>query len=149
MTLTQWFQRATVSGGLAAVSSAAAAAQCARAEGATGCAPLNAVTHCLWPDTAFSEQRLSLRYTGTGAAIHAGSGVFWGLLFEALCGNRPSVSQAAGAAAAPAAVAYVVDYHVVPERVTPGFEAHLPRRSFAWVYGALGLGLFGAACIRR
>ncbi|MCY0389476.1 hypothetical protein OVY01_20230 [Robbsia sp. Bb-Pol-6] len=149
MTLTRWFQRAAVSGGLAAVSSAATAAQCARVAGATGCAPLNAVTHCLWPDTAFAQFRPSLRYTATGAAIHAGSGVFWGLLFEALCGDAPSVSQAAGAAAATAAVAYVVDYHVVPERVTPGFEAHLPRRSFAWVYGALGLGLFGAACLRR
>ncbi|WP_236873617.1 hypothetical protein [Burkholderia sp. PAMC 26561] len=45
------------------------------------------------------------------------------------------------AAGITAATAYVVDYHVVPERVTPGFEAHVPPRSFVPIYAALGAGL--------
>ena len=38
-------------------------------------------------------------------------------------------------------VAYVVDYHVVPRRLTPGFELRVPRRALAAVYGALAVGL--------
>jgi hypothetical protein len=55
----------------------------------------------------------------------------------------------AGAAAATAATAYVVDYHVVPKRVTPGFEAHIDLRSFPKIYLALGAGFALAALIRR
>ncbi|MFP3644833.1 hypothetical protein [Paraburkholderia sp. SIMBA_054] len=46
----------------------------------------------------------------------------------------------ATAAAATAATAYVVDYHV-PERFEPGFDAHISRRSLTRVYVALAAGL--------
>jgi len=36
---------------------------------------------------------------------------------------------------------------VVPKRVTPGFEAHIPKRAFPVVYAALGLGLLFATVI--
>ena len=39
------------------------------------------------------------------------------------------------------AVAYATDYHVVPERLTPGFEKRLSNESLAIVYGVL------AACL--
>ena len=81
--------------------------------------------------------------------IHLGSGVFWGALFEALSGLRPNVSRILGAAAATTVTAYVADYHVVPKRVTPGFEAHLLERSFVYTYAALGAGLALGALVRR
>ena len=99
--LRDFLQRAGVSGGAAALASAAAAAQRAVTEGSSVWAPLNAVTHCLWPRTAFREKALSLRYTATGALIHAGSAVFWATLFESLAGPRPSFARASTAAAAP------------------------------------------------
>ncbi len=34
-----------------------------------------------------------------------------------------------------------MDYHVVPQRLTPGFELRLPRRRFAPIYAALAAGL--------
>ncbi|MBC8642254.1 CoA transferase [Caballeronia sp. EK] len=87
------------------------------------------------------EQRLSARLTGTGALIHWGASIFWGTLFETLLRKRRSPpARIIRIAAVTAATAYVVDYHVVPKRITPGFEAHMPRRSFLPVYLALGAG---------
>jgi hypothetical protein len=47
-------------------------------------------------------------------------------------------------AAAVSAVAYVTDYHLVPRRLTPGWEHRVSGKSLAAVYGVLALGL--AAC---
>jgi hypothetical protein len=37
--------------------------------------------------------------------------------------------------------AYVVDYHLVPKRLTPGFEERLSPGALALVYAALGVSL--------
>ncbi|WP_306303741.1 hypothetical protein [Paraburkholderia mimosarum] len=116
---------------------------------------MNAVTHCLWPRSAFRQERFSLRHTVTGFAIHEVSAIFWGMLFETLIDRMPDARQrqqpfaTATAAAATAATAYAVDYKVVPRRLTPGFEAHLSGKSLAAVYVALGAGLFAVAMLRR
>jgi hypothetical protein len=39
------------------------------------------------------------------------------------------------------ALAYLTDYHVVPKRLTPGFELRLPGGALAAAYAALALGL--------
>ncbi|HEY4352285.1 MAG TPA: hypothetical protein VGN31_13725 [Paraburkholderia sp.] len=81
-----------------------------------------------------------MRHTVTGFAIHEVSAIFWAMLFEALIDRMPALRQrqqpfsTAMAAAATAATAYVVDYQVVPRRLTPGFEAHLSGKSLAAVY---------------
>jgi hypothetical protein len=140
--------RATYSGSAAGLASAAAASTGAMKAGHGPFAALNAVSHCLWPDAIWQEQP-SVKYTGLGAAIHMGSAVFWGVLFEALCGPRSSASTIVTAAATTALVAYVIDYHAVPKRVTPGFETHLPKHSLAMTYVALGAGFTIAALIRQ
>jgi hypothetical protein len=140
--------RAICSGGMAGITSAVAAGAGASVSGRRPYAAINAVAHCLWPDTAQREEGLSTRYTATGAGIHLGSAVFWGVLFEALCGRRPRVDKVIAAAATTAAVAYVVDYHVVPQRLTPGFEAHLSKRSLAMTYLALAAGFAVAGLLR-
>ncbi|WP_084675797.1 hypothetical protein [Caballeronia insecticola] len=135
-------RRSLASGTTAAITSALVASREASHNGASSIAPLNAVAHCIWPVEAMKEQRLSARLTGTGAFIHWGASVFWGTLFETLLlRRRAPPSRIIRMAAVTAATAYVVDYHVVPKRITPGFEAHMPRRSFLPVYIALGAGL--------
>lgn len=148
MNLRETLRQAAFSGSAAAMTSAVVAARLAMASGSSPYASLNAVSHCLWRNRAFAQQRLSARYSGIGAAIHWGSGVFWGALFETLRGKSASPSRSIGAAAATSAAAYVIDYHIVPKRVTPGFEAHIPTRSFPLIYGALALGFFLATTIR-
>ncbi|MCC8395460.1 hypothetical protein LJ656_23005 [Paraburkholderia sp. MMS20-SJTR3] len=148
-------RRAVGSGLLAGCLSAASAAAAAADADGTPCAPINAVTHCLWPRRALRERGFSLRHTVTGFAIHQSAAIFWALLYEALvarlaggCAQRRPAA-AAGAAAATAATAYLIDYKVVPARLTPGFEAHLSRRALGTVYVALGCGLLAAALLRR
>ncbi|WMY12568.1 hypothetical protein [Paraburkholderia phenoliruptrix] len=147
--------RATISGTAAGSAAAAMAAARARADGSTPYAPLNAVTHCLWPRRAFSETGPSARFTLTGLAINQASAVFWGVLFEGLLDRwqcrvkrRAGVAEIVASAATTAAVAYTVDYHAVPSRLTPGFEAHLSKRSMFYVYSALAAG-FAAAALWR
>lgn len=143
--------RAGTSGSLAGLAAAAVAGESARALGSTRAAPMNAVTHCLWPRSAPRETRVSARHTLLGLAIHQGAAVFWALLFERIVPRAPRARPVAtvAAAAATAATAYVVDYHVVPKRLTPGFEAHLPPRALARVYMAIAAGLAVAALARR
>jgi len=147
-------RRAVRSGTLAGASAAAIAAWRAKQDGGEPLSPINAVTHCLWPRRALEATGFSARHTLLGLAIHQAAAVFWATGFEALLRRwtgdapraRPAVTGAT--AAATAVTAYVVDYHVVPKRLTPGFEAHLSRRSLAAVYVALGAALLAAALSR-
>jgi hypothetical protein len=148
-------RRALRSGLVSAAVAAAFAGWRASAEGGTAVAPLNAVSHCFWPRRALVKTRFSIRYTLTGAAIHTASAVFWATLFEVLCGrlrrDAPHADPVAvvTAAAATAATAYVVDYHVVPERLAPGFDTHMSRRSVAGVYIAPAAGFTVGALLGK
>jgi hypothetical protein len=144
-------RRAMLPGAVSAVSSAATAAWRARKEGASAWVPLNDVTHTIWPDEAQRASNLSVRHTLFGFAIHTAASIFWAAGYDVLRAprERPAPRRDAATAAAIAATAWCVDYHVVPKRLTPGFEAHLSKRSLAWVYGALALGLFAGACASR
>lgn len=145
------FRRALVSGGAAAVASATVAAQCARAEGTTAAAPMNAVTHSVWPREGARATRPSLRHTVTGFAIHTCASIFWATGFEALRARqaKPTLADDLATAALVSAAAWCVDYHVVPARLTPGFEEHLGDRSMLLVYGAIAAGFLAAARIQR
>jgi hypothetical protein len=87
-----------------------------------------------------------------GYAIHHAASIFWAILHEKL---RPRLSQTGSktAAIAPAivttAAAYVVDFYVIPKRLTPGFEHRLSKRSLFMVYGTFALGLATVALMDR
>ena len=135
------FGRALVSGTLAAAAVTLAASLAARRATGSSAAALNATSHFLWGDRAARRNAYSLKYTGVGFAANYGASVFWALLYEALGSSRRTRSRALRDAAATAAIAYVVDYHVVPKRLTPGFELRIPSKALAAVYAALALGL--------
>jgi hypothetical protein len=48
-----------------------------------------------------------------------------------------------------AAIANVVDFKLTPQRLTPGFEKHLSKRSLAIVYVSFAAGLAAAAYVRQ
>jgi hypothetical protein len=131
--------RVLVSGTLAGVAAAVAAAVAGRRQAGSYAAPLNATSHIVWGDRAARRDAVSAKYTGIGAALHYGAALFWAALYELLPGRAPV------RAAAVAASAYVVDYHVVPRRLTPGFEMRVSPAALAAVYGALALGLWASS----
>jgi hypothetical protein len=147
---TNWhrvLRRALVSGTAAALASGLASALLARRRTGHLASGPNATSHVLWGESAAGCHQADLRHTAVGGAIHYGSAVFWAAGFEWLLTRRRRPHPVA-AAAAVTAVAYVVDYHVVPKRLTPGFELHLSGRSMCGVYAALGAGLALTAMLR-
>lgn len=144
-------RRACASGTVAGLGAAGAAAYGARKEGGTACAPMNAVTHYIWPERAVRERGFSVRHTVLGLGIHQAAAIFWALLFERIVPRAPRAhpTRVIAAAAATAATAYCVDYHFVPKRLAPGFEAHLGPRSMAGVYVGIAVGLAAVALLRR
>jgi hypothetical protein len=71
--------------------------------------------------------------------------VFWALFYEALADRMAPLARGA----AVSALAYVVDYHVVPRRLTPGFEMRLGRPALAAIYAALAFGLSARDLLSR
>ena len=130
-------KRALASGSLAAAFVTVALAIAGRRHAGSAAAPLNATSHALWGEAAAREDAYSAKYTGTGFAANYGATVFWALLYESLPRGLPPLARGA----ATSAIAYVVDYHVVPRRLTPGFELRLPGAALAGIYAALALGL--------
>lgn len=104
---------------------------------------LNAVSKMVHGDHAPWRNEASWKYTGTGALLNTAAVFSWAAIYAVLRGPRTRTDyvRAVTAGAATSALAYVIDYHVVPERFTPGFEKRLPNRSLGLIYTALALGL--------
>ena len=56
-------------------------------------------------------------------------------------GGKGDVTATLLSGAAVSALAYLTDYHVVPSRLTPGFEKRLGGRSLLAIYAALAFSL--------
>lgn len=162
-------RQAAVSGTLGGLAAATAASLAGKCEDGSYAAPLNATSHILWGDEAASKDRASLKYTLTGFLLNHGSAIFWAWFYEKLFGARagaavsshvngrakgrangrrtkertarPSLAQPVLGAAAVAAAAYAIDYHLIPKRFTPGFEKRVSGKSLAAIFAALAIGL--------
>jgi hypothetical protein len=129
---------------ISGVAVAAAAAWRARMEGGSGWRPINGMSHMVWGRRAAVQERMTVRYTGSGLVLNGLACGFWAWLYHLMHPVRPGLFgfvRSAARAIGVSALAYVTDYHLVPHRFTPGFELTLSRRSFPWVYGALAAGL--------
>lgn len=145
--MTSWKQvwrEGLLAGSVASLLSAAALAVAGRRENGHAAAPINAVSHWVWGRPALRANGNSLRHTLVGYGVHHAASVFWGTLHAWAWGCRPQAKRAmpaAAGAAATAAVACFVDYHLTPERLTPGFEHRLSSKALLAVYACFALGL--------
>jgi hypothetical protein len=139
--------RGVVREGLASGSAATAATTAALAalggvrEGHPAAA-LNAVSHIVFGPRAARRDDVSAKYTGTGLALNGAAVTGWALLHAALFrrgDRRPGIARAVVEGALVSGLAYLVDYHVVPKRLTPGFEERLPGRDVFALYAVLAL----------
>jgi hypothetical protein len=150
--------RAVKSGTISGLATAAVASLAGKRENGSYAAPLNATSHIIWGDKAAKQDQASVKYTLTGFLLNHGSAIFWASFYEKLGtghGNgrregRVSSPSATGMsqvmsslcrAAAVAAAAYVIDYHAIPKRFTPGFEKRLSGKSMAVIFSTLAAGL--------
>lgn len=154
--------RAMTSGTLGGLAVAITASIAGKRENGSYSAPLNATSHIIWGNEAAREDSASLKYTLTGFLLNHASAIFWALFYEKWFGGRRgpdtrgAESRKASAkgpieagqvakpilgAAAVTAGAYITDYHLIPERFTPGFEKRLSGKSLAAIFAALAVGL--------
>ncbi|HLO94982.1 MAG TPA: hypothetical protein VK195_11735 [Burkholderiaceae bacterium] len=140
-------QRAVHRAGWAALLSGLLLVQCGRREAGAGAVPLNAISHWLWPRSAFRARGLSARHTATGALIHYGASCFWSVLFEVRHLLRPAPAPGERAvrtvqdALVLSALAAWVDLVLVPPALSPGFERRLSAPSLCLVYLSFAAGL--------
>lgn len=130
--------------GLATLGTTLAAAWVGRRETGHASAPLNATSHIVWGDDAATHDAFDLQHTVVGATLNAAAMLSWAAVQEALLGRwarRGGAARALLGGAAVSALAYWVDYHVVPRRLTPGFEMRLSRAGMTAMYAALALSL--------
>lgn len=104
----------------------------------------NATSHWLWGERAKRRHAPSARYTMVGYAIHHASSLLWAGVFDRATRASHAPARVAATAAAVATAAYVVDYHVVPRRLTPGFDRHLSAPGMVATYAAFAAGLAAA-----
>ena len=138
------------SGTVASVATTAVLAACGRIERDDPPAPLNGPSQWVWGKPAALSRGFSIRRTVVGYLIHHAMSVLWATVFErARRKQSESPRSVLSAAAATSAAAWVVDYRVVPERLSPGFERQLSRTSLVLTYTTFALALAGAACFAR
>lgn len=113
-------------------------------------AAVNAGSHLLWGDEAAKHDEPSFKYTGVGALM-GGLGIsFWAAIHEWVLRKTKLKDKTLGPLATGAAVsalAYVTDYHVVPKRLTPGYEKRLSPKGIFIVYAVLAAGLAAGAML--
>jgi hypothetical protein len=134
--------RALVSGSVASVLSTVAISAGSYRQTGSAFSGTNATSHWLWGEQAKHRRAPSLRHTLPGYAIHHGSAVFWACLFETLNARQSSRCRQATTAALTSAIAYTVDYHVVPTELWPGYERRLSPSGMVGTYVAVAAGLY-------
>ena len=142
----QVLRDALISGAGASAASAAVLAWRGRHDARDAAAPINGPSQWVWGRGAPSMRGFSGKYTVVGYITHHFAATFWAVLFErARMRRRPALPLAV----ATAAVANIVDYRFTPKRLQPGYERQLSRKSLAWAYAAVALGLAAGAMVPR
>jgi hypothetical protein len=149
----QALREGTVTGTLAGILSTAVLALAGIRQNGSAAAPINAASHWIWGDESLHENRATLRHTLPGYLTQHAASIFWAALYSLIYGHRPEAKQwpqTIAGAAATCAIAAVVDYTVVPKRLTPGYEHRLSTGAMMAVYAALATGFaLGAVAMRE
>lgn len=133
-------RRVAITGAIAGVASAAfIAAASVRATGSPA-SGLNGASQVLWGRAATRVRRVDVHHTLVGLIVHHASAFWWAGIHE-----NPRLRAFAPAAGLRAmlvmAAAAVLDYGVLPRRLSPGLEGQLSRRTIAAAFAVIGAGL--------
>jgi hypothetical protein len=149
----QALREGAITGSLASILSTAVLAIAGARQNRSAVAPINAASHWIWGDESLHEDGATLRHTLLGYLTQHAASIFWAALYSRLYGHRPEAKQwpqALAGAATTCVVAGVVDYVVVPKRLTPGYEHRLSTGAMVAVYSALAAGFaLGAVAMRK
>ena len=137
-------QDALVAGSIVAAATIATVALRGLNDSGSAAAPINASTHVVYGPEAGAVDEPDVKHTLPGLAINAGASVFWAAVYERLFGRavtRNNVGKALLGGGVVAGLAYLLDYHLLPKRLTPGWEERVSGRSLAMIFGVMALTL--------
>lgn len=143
------WRQVMLSGGIASVLSTIAVSVCSHLRVGSAAAGTNAASQWIWYPRGRHAHTPSWRHTVVGYLIHHASSVMWATGYEA---TQPAQATAGGRlvrATGIAALAYVVDYHLVPRRLSPGFEHKVGPVGMVAVYAAFAAGLWASTGLVR
>ena len=101
---------------------------------------VNAICHMVDGDDVSTPSGFRPRESLLGLVLNATAMTAWGVLYEGALAVTRSKSNPATAAGASAA-AYVIDYHIVPDRLKPGIEKEMAPSGLFMAYTAFALTL--------
>ena len=132
-----------LAGSTATVVSALVLGLAAMAEGLPFWMPLNATSHGLHGEAAAGVLALDFSHTGLGALIHVAACFFWAavavLMLRRVRQRRRTPAWVARLGAA--LLAGLVDYGLMPARLTPGWELVLPPAGVVLGLAGMGVGI--------
>ena len=133
-----WLLSGILTGAIGAITTAAAIAAYGKRKEGSAWTPFNAIAHMALGEQTIQKEGYSSPETLTGLGLHSSAVLTWGAMYEKLAGKTPfPKSLATGAAAS--GIIYLLDYHILPPKMRPGFEKRLGNQSVATVYGLLAL----------
>lgn len=142
-----------VSGTLASLLSTCVLAAAGARQAGSAVAAINAVSHWLWGDESLHAQRPTLRHTLAGYLTQHAASIFWATLYSRVYGHHDrakEVPQAVAGGIVTSAVAYLVDYELIPKRLTPGYEHRVSTGAMVAIYAALAAGFaLGAVVLQK
>ena len=113
---------------------------------------VNAISHIFFDKQALGQANFSAKYTLSALLLNFGAMLGWAAVAEAsfvLLKLPPrEFTTSAMVAIVVSVMAYVVDFHVVPKRLTPGFELVISKRSLLIIYVGLAVAFFIGAMLR-
>ncbi|MDY0068076.1 MAG: hypothetical protein RBS02_17035 [Steroidobacteraceae bacterium] len=142
-------QRALISGSAASVASTLVLSYRSTRDNAAPAGAVNAPSQWVWGVAEGYARAPTLRHTAVGFAVHHLMSILWAVVYERAFEARTTVAQDLLGAAATATAAYLVDYHVAPRRLRPGFRKHLNPGSLFVAYASFAAGLAAAAAFDR
>ena len=108
------------------------------AEHKSAAAPVTAISHIFFGDSAFEPQSGDAMHFGIGFMLNVMAMIGWSAIaelgFRVLSIDSHRFVYAALVAIALTVLAFITDFHIVPKRFTPGFEHVLSKRAIYVTY---------------
>ncbi len=108
-------------------------------------APTQAISHIIFGERAYQNDTRNLSFLTVGLALNGLAMIGWSgiaeLGFRAFGTPPGNFPTACVVSIGVTMMAYFVDFHVVPKRLTPGFEHVLSKHSLLVVYVLLAISL--------
>jgi len=111
-------------------------------------AAINAISHCIHGDDRQFGDELSVSESAVGTAVNTMAMFAWSFLYEWLVGSR-KFKRAILPAVLFTGAAYVIDYHIVPRRLSPGIEKRLTMGAVLGVYASMAVCLVSSSLWNR